>query len=83
MLINMKCYEYYAKYEKHCKKSKCRYWLNSKENQNCTINCAKKGASTLQQIGVIYDITRMRVCQIEKNIINKIKKRANNMLSNY
>ena len=27
---------------------------------------------TLQEIGDIFNVTRMRICQIEKKIINKI-----------
>ena len=72
----MKCFKYYAKCNKQCQKKSCRYWINSSEDQNCTINSAKKGPKTLQDIGKIFNITRMRVCQIEKNIIAKIKKRV-------
>lgn len=76
----MKCFEFYAKSGKTCDKKNCRYWLKKKESQNCTVICAKKGPMTLQDIGEIYSITRMRVCQIEKNIIAKIKKRVQNVL---
>ena len=34
----------------------------------------------IADIGKIYNITRMRVCQIEKKIIAKIKKRVNETL---
>ncbi len=80
-LIIMKCYEYYANNDKLCNKKSCRYWLKIKDNQNCVINCANNGPKTLQDIGELYSITRMRVCQIEKNIIKKIKKRVQNVLS--
>ena len=73
----MKCFEYYANCRKNCEKKSCRYWINSSEDQNCTVNSAKKGPKTLQDIGKIYDITRMRICQIEKSILRKIKKRVN------
>tara|TARA_Y100001973_G_C5085494_1_gene274632 strand:- start:387 stop:638 length:252 start_codon:yes stop_codon:yes gene_type:complete len=83
----MKCFNYYAKFKKLCAKKKCRYWLNSPENSNCTICAAKNGPQTLQTIGDIFGITRMRVCQIEKSIIEKIKKECNKALfdkpSNY
>jgi len=75
----MKCFEYYASCNKHCQKKVCRYWINSKSDQNCTVNSATKGPKTLQDIGQIYNITRMRICQIEKNIILKIKKRVNSL----
>jgi len=76
----MKCFKYYAKTKKHCNKKACRYWVDCKENQNCTINLADEGNQTLQKIGSIYGITRMRVCQIEKSIITKIKKRVQETL---
>ena len=77
----MKCYKYYNKTVKQCNKNSCRYWINSKDNSNCCIVSAEKGSKTLQEIGEIYNITRMRVCQIEKKIIIKIKKRVNELLS--
>lgn len=77
----MKCYVYYNKENQQCNKKNCRYWMNSKDNLNCCIISADSGNKTLQEIGEIYNITRMRVCQIEKNIITKIKKRVNELLS--
>ena len=76
----MKCFKYYAKTKKQCDKKACRYWINCKESQNCTVNLVEEGNQTLQKIGNIYGITRMRVCQIEKAIIGKIKKRVNDSL---
>jgi DNA-directed RNA polymerase specialized sigma subunit len=77
----MKCYIYYDRENKQCDKKNCRYWIESQENSNCCITAAKKGNKTLEDIGKIYNITRMRVCQIEKKIISKIKKRVNETLS--
>lgn len=78
----MKCYIYYNKENQQCNKKLCRYWINSKENNSCCIVATKKGNKTLEDIGKIYNITRMRVCQIEKNIIAKIKKRVTETLFN-
>ena len=51
-----------------CKKSTCRYWqdMEDKEHLNCVIIAAAKGPMTLQQVGNIFNVTRMRICQIEK-----------------
>ena len=68
----MKCFEAHATYCTPCKKKTCRYWINSHDNYNCTILASKNGPMTLQQIGEIFGITRMRVCQIEKKILKKI-----------
>tara|TARA_A100001011_G_C13908781_1_gene674163 strand:- start:25 stop:156 length:132 start_codon:yes stop_codon:yes gene_type:complete len=34
---------------------------------------------TLQEIGDFYGISRMRVCQIEKSILKKLKSASNNL----
>jgi DNA-directed RNA polymerase sigma subunit (sigma70/sigma32) len=47
-------------------------WLNSSEHQNCTIVASRKGPLSLQQIGDILGVTRMRICQIEKKVIEKL-----------
>jgi hypothetical protein len=81
MLINMKCYNYYAKQNLKCYKKECRYWINCSSEGNCCITASSKSNKTLEDIGKIYGITRMRVCQIEKKIIQKIKKRVLETLS--
>ena len=76
----MKCYEHYKNNKNYCKKHSCRYWIENKENKNCTIIAAnKKSNMTLEDIGKIFNVTRMRICQIEKRAIKKIK---NILLSN-
>jgi DNA-directed RNA polymerase specialized sigma subunit len=76
----MKCYKYYQDSRKQCDKKNCRYWINSKKDKNCCV-IASNSNKTLQEIGEMYGITRMRVCQIEKKIVMKIKKRVNDLLS--
>lgn len=67
------CFEAYKKYSKNCNKKNCRYWHDLSESNNCIINKSNNNPHTLQEIGDILGITRMRVCQIEKRIINKLK----------
>ena len=70
----MKCFEYKKINQKNCKNKSCRYWINHSQAQNCCINAAEKSDKfTLQDIGEIFNVTRMRICQIEKNAIKKIK----------
>lgn len=70
------CFAAHAKRRLPCLKQTCRMWLDSPEHLNCTLlaicqnNCC---AMTLQQIGDIHGLTRMRVCQIEKRAIEKVK----------
>ena len=69
----MKCFEYYADCSQQCLKKECRYWMSSQKDGNCTVVAVSKGSKTLQDIGEIFNITRMRVCQIEKRAIQKLK----------
>jgi hypothetical protein len=70
----MKCYNHNRKIKKLCNKKSCRYWIQCKKSQNCCINAAKKNEKiTLQDIGDIFNVTRMRICQIEKIALSKIK----------
>ena len=55
-----------------CHSSDCKYWINCKEEKNCTILAASSGPKTLQEIGDMFGVTRMRICQIEKKILRKI-----------
>jgi len=69
----MKCFEKNKEKNKNCNKKSCKYWIKCKSFKNCTIIAAEDGPKTLQEIGTIFDVTRMRVCQIEKDIVKKIK----------
>ena len=70
----MKCYEYSAKNNQNCKNKNCRYWIDCNEYNNCALIVSKKKENmTLESIGKIFGITRMRICQIEKKAIQKLK----------
>lgn len=71
---NTSCFKEHRKYGVSCKNSSCRHWINHKESNNCVIISSSKGPKTLQEIGDIFNLSRMRVCQIEKNIIQKLSK---------
>jgi DNA-directed RNA polymerase specialized sigma subunit len=71
----MKCYEFQEKNCSGCKVKECRYWLNIKSAGNCVIVGAKKRDWTLQDIGDAFGVTRMRICQIEKSVLKKIKRK--------
>tara|TARA_B100001989_G_C24525695_1_gene458522 strand:+ start:542 stop:790 length:249 start_codon:yes stop_codon:yes gene_type:complete len=73
------CFAAHKSLNKSCKNKKCRYWHNLENTNNCIINASQEKTYTLQEIGDLFDITRMRICQIEKHAINKIK----NNLKNY
>ena len=69
----MNCFEAHDVYKSQCKKIECRYWIENDKSMNCTLIAAKEGPMTLQQIGDIFKVTRMRICQLEKRILKKVE----------
>ena len=75
MNISLKqtCFDAHSEKNMPCRKKECKNWINCKNSNNCVLLAAKSGPRTLQEVGDIFNLTRMRICQIEKNIFNKIK----------
>lgn len=70
----MKCFNYHKENMTSCLNKKCRYWIEESNNQNCCVNLIEaKKTMTLEEIGNIFKVTRMRICQIEKRAVQKIK----------
>jgi len=67
------CFTLHEKHNINCQKKDCKNWIKHTDSKNCVIIASKAGPKTLQEIGKIYNLTRMRICQIEKNIYEKIK----------
>ena len=67
------CFKEHKERNINCKQSQCRYWQSGCKN-NCIMISAENKEMTLQEIGDIFGVTRMRICQIEKIVINKLKK---------
>ena len=70
---NTTCFAAHKRCNVQCDNKSCRLWLDLPRSLNCTIIEAKRGPKTLQDVGEIFNITRMRVCQIEKKILLKLK----------
>ncbi len=70
---NYSCVDRVKKCNLVCEQTECRHSLNSPKNLNCSLIAAEKSPMTLQEIGDFYGISRMRVCQIEKAILKKLK----------
>jgi DNA-directed RNA polymerase specialized sigma subunit len=67
------CWQANEKDNTPCKNKECRLWLKCKAKQNCTIIAAQEGSLTLQEIGNLHELTRMRICQVEKEALRKIR----------
>ena len=70
--LNLTCFEAHQELKKGCENRACRMWLKMESSNNCTILSARSGPKTLQEIGDIFGVTRMRICQIEKTILSKL-----------
>lgn len=68
----MKCFELHEEKQICCNNKTCRMWIKAGDHQNCTLVASKAGPMSLQQIGDILGVTRMRICQIEKKVIEKL-----------
>ena len=76
----MKCYDKCKKLSLNCESNTCRHWVELKEHSNCVIIASESGPMTLQSIGDIFGITRMRICQIEKKVLEKIRPGLENII---
>ena len=74
LIPHITCFDIQSKYDVDCQRKTCKHWINNKKGNNCVLISCKQGSLTLQEIGKIYNITRIRICQIEKEICRKIKK---------
>ena len=72
IIKNDTCFAVHKRLSVTCEKSDCRYWISNCKTQNCSLIAAAKGGMTLEQIGDVFNLTRMRICQIEKSICKKI-----------
>ena len=73
VLQEQKCYEAVEKHSCSCERKSCKQWIDYPQGKNCLMITTQMGPLTLNEIGKIYGLTRMRICQIEKNIYQKIR----------
>lgn len=74
VIENDTCFGAHERLNLTCRKQTCRSWFDSQESNNCVLIAAKKGPEKQEKIGEHFGLTRMRVCQIEKSILYKIRK---------
>ena len=71
MKTNNTCYKECKRLKRNCDVSECRYNIDMPDNCNCVL-IASDEKHTLQEVGNIYGVTRMRICQIEKRALKKL-----------
>ncbi len=71
-----KCAQECKKKQKPCQQSECSHWISYEQESNCSlVSIEENGPMTLVQIGERLGISFVRVAQIEKAAMNKMKKR--------
>ena len=80
-LKDFQCVKIAESKNKNCEEKQCRHWIECSKSLNCSIIAAETGPMTLQNIGDFYGISRMRVCQIEKALLEKL--RSSQILSDF
>lgn len=71
------CFHEHEKRNICCERKKCPNWISHNASLNCSIICSQKGPYTLDEIGEIFGLSRMRICQLEKLIFVKLRKKLN------
>lgn len=70
-VLNQKCYELVAEHSVPCNRKSCSAWVKTEEYKNCSI-LASERKHTLEEISSMFDISRMRICQIQYDSIKQI-----------
>ena len=73
ILEHTTCFTEHKNANKDCENTSCRHWLKCEKYNNCVILACADGPKTLQEIGDLSGLTRMRICQIEKSALKKIR----------
>ena len=77
------CVKKCKEYDISCPNTGCEMWMNHEEDLNCCLVAVDNnpGGMTLQSVGDRLGITCVRVHQIEKKAVQKMKKRLQNAVS--
>lgn len=68
------CFDVQEKHKVCCQRESCNNWISSSEFNNCVVIASREGPHTLQKIGQFFGLSRMRICQVEKEIFERIRK---------
>jgi hypothetical protein len=67
------CFKVLKENGTNCQRKSCHNWIPFESGNNCVMIASSDGTYTLQEIGKIYGLTRMRICQIEKEVLERAK----------
>ncbi|MBT7913721.1 hypothetical protein HN588_07430 [Candidatus Bathyarchaeota archaeon] len=74
---NTTCFAEHRARDLTCRKKSCRNWMACPAQLNCAVLAARReDTRTLQEIGDIFGVTRMRICQIEKAVMKKMREQV-------
>ena len=76
------CVESCKRHGVSCPNSECKHWMHYEEDLNCALVAVDKHERglTLREIGERLGISFVRVCQIEKGAVKKLKKRLQKLV---
>jgi hypothetical protein len=80
-MINPKtCYKTQSEHNVRCQRQGCKHWFKCAECNNCTIIGALDGQHSLQEIGDMLGTTRMQICRVERDVLQKFRESAERMI---
>ena len=81
--VERECTALCKKNDVSCPNKECRYWIDYEDDLNCSFVAIDKneGGLTLREVGERLRISFVRVCQIEKAAVQKLKKKIQKPVS--
>lgn len=73
IIAGTKCYEAHRTHNVACERRACSRWIEHAQSNNCTAVAIINGPHTLNEIGEMFGVTRMRICQLEKKAHQKLR----------
>ena len=68
------CFAMHAAHNVDCQRRGCKQWIHNAAGHNCVlISVQQHGSHTFQAISEIYEMTRMRIYQIEQEVLMRLK----------
>ena len=81
--VERECTTACKKNDVSCPNKECRYWIEYEDDFNCAFVSIDKneGGLTLREVGDRIGVSFVRICQIEKAAVQKLKKKLQKPVS--